>query len=310
MRATVLMPVYNGERYIRATLESIVHQSMRDFELLIVDDGSTDRTVEIISVFLQDSRIQLVSIQHGGICAALNEGLRRASGEWIIRIDADDLMLEKRIERQLAFLDSRPEISGAGSFYEIIDEEGRSYGSAEPPLTTPDDVLRRLRTGQLVIFPHPTMAYRRDVALQLGGYREEYRRCEDVDLFVRMIEAGHMLIVQPEYLTRLRFHSRSESARNARAQTILNELIFENNRRRRGGEREMTLSEYEQKIAGGLIGRLFSEMRVLSEICVRQIPRRENQGAPRGSLSSDDFRCLARPAQSSSQAGWLSESQV
>jgi glycosyltransferase involved in cell wall biosynthesis len=270
MKHSVVMPVYNGERYLREALDSIFRQSFADFELVVVDDGSTDATVAILGDYAADPRLRLVRIAHGGIVAALNAGLRAARGEWIIRTDADDVMMEQRIERQIAFLAAHPELAGAGSHFHIIDEHGVQVGSDEPHLPDAAAVLARLRAGQKLIFPHPTMIFRRAAALAVGGYQEEYRGCEDVQLFLRMIESGHMLVMQAEHLMRLRYHSGSASARSTRAQTVLNEIIFSNYRRRAAGRPELDPLAYQQRIDREPLLRLLTAMRVRSEMCLRR----------------------------------------
>jgi glycosyltransferase involved in cell wall biosynthesis len=193
---TVLMPVYNGERFVAETVESVLRQTHAGFEFIIVDDGSTDATRDIVGRF-DDPRIRLVRLPRSGISAALNCGIRQARAPLIARIDADDLMEPQRLERQLAFVRARPEIGGAASYYRIIDERSALRGAFKVPLHDVADVERHLRLGGWLIYPHPTVIFRRDLALELGGYDHAFEVSEDVDFFLRMAEVGRPLLVQP-----------------------------------------------------------------------------------------------------------------
>lgn len=119
-RVTVLMTVYNGEKYLGLAMDSILKQTFTDFEFLIIDDGSTDCSVEILKRY-EDPRIQLVLSYHNmGVSSAANRGLELARGEYIARMDCDDISLPERLEKQVAFMDSHPEVGVCGSWYKIF----------------------------------------------------------------------------------------------------------------------------------------------------------------------------------------------
>src|SRR5688572_21702961 len=125
---TVLMAVYNGERHVRAAIESVLSQTHRNFEFLIVDDGSTDRSAEIVSS-CRDSRVRLVTMdRNAGLSTALNEGLRLAQAPLVARQDADDLSEPDRLERQLAVMAGRPDVALVGSQAVVIAEDGTPTG--------------------------------------------------------------------------------------------------------------------------------------------------------------------------------------
>src|SRR5690348_7082970 len=113
-RVTVLMPVYNSEKYIWAAIHSVINQTWNDFELLIVNDGSTDGTQEIIKSFADD-RIVLINQENGGVAKALNKGLMHAKGDYIARFDADDICFPDRLEEQVNFLDKHEDYVVVGS---------------------------------------------------------------------------------------------------------------------------------------------------------------------------------------------------
>jgi glycosyltransferase involved in cell wall biosynthesis len=128
-KVTVLMPVYNGEKYLREAIESILNQTFIDFEFLIINDGSTDRSVEIIESY-SDPRIRLVHNERNmKLIATLNKGLELARGEYIARMDCDDISLPERLAKQVAFMDANPEVGVLGTAFQTIDSYGKSLNS-------------------------------------------------------------------------------------------------------------------------------------------------------------------------------------
>ncbi len=186
-RISVIMPAYNCERYIKAAIDSILGQSFRGFEFIIIDDGSTDDTRSIAeAAAARDPRIRLISHRNRGITACLNEGLMLASGEFIARMDGDDISMPDRFEKQIAFLDAHPDHGLVGGQFMLIDPDGRWLRGLERP-SGHDALQAELLKGMGAIF-HPTMMYRRQLVLDVGGYSEEYRHAEDVDFLLRISE--------------------------------------------------------------------------------------------------------------------------
>ncbi len=186
---SVVMPVYNAEHYVGGAIESILTQTLADFEFLILDDGSTDRTPEILKRYAErDPRIHLVSRPNRGLVPTLNEGLALARGEFIARMDADDLALPQRFERQVAYLREHPEVLCMGGAAMEIDAAGRDLVVTRNP---PDDetIQEFLVTGHNRLF-HPTVMMRREPVLAVGGYREEMKVGQDLDLWLRLGEAA------------------------------------------------------------------------------------------------------------------------
>ena len=130
---TILMPVRNGEKYIKESIDSILKQTFTDFELLIMDDGSTDRTVERIERYT-DERIRLIRRKHNFI-RNLNEGLELALGAYIARMDADDISMPERFVKQIAFMNSHPDIDCLGTWAIEIDDDGKEYFRKKMPIT-------------------------------------------------------------------------------------------------------------------------------------------------------------------------------
>lgn len=282
---SVVIPAHNAERFIGEAIESVLAQTVADFELVVVDDGSTDRTAEIVAGY-RDPRILCLRPGKVGVCAASNLALERCRTPWVARLDADDVMEPHRLERQLAFLSGRPELGGIASYHWWINAQGEVKGAHDPPLHTVEDVERHLRLGGRLIYPHPTVMYRRDVVLGLGGYDERYESTEDVELFLRMYEAGRPLVVQPERLTRFRVHDSSVSARRAKEQFLLNELIFENFWRRRRGEPTITLETLQHRMATSHLKRWASQGKFLATQHQRRRLIHQMRGRPLSALLS------------------------
>jgi glycosyltransferase involved in cell wall biosynthesis len=251
---SILLPAHNSQRFIEETLVSILSQTFEDFECIVVNDGSTDGTAKIVEKFLSDPRIALVNLPKVGLCAALNHGIGLAKAPLIARMDSDDVMLPERLAQQVAFLRAHPGIGGCGSFYHLINEHGETIGDGRSPLTSVERIRRHLANRGHLIYPHPTIMVRREILVSIGGYRSEYFPCEDVDLFVRMLEINKPVLVMPSYLLHFRVHGSSVSSTNAERQFHANSLIFRNYHARRRGREVIPIEEYlsQLKTASGV----------------------------------------------------------
>lgn len=206
---SVVMPVHNGENYLGEAIESILGQSFRDFEFIVVDDGSIDRSCAIARSYA-DSRIRVLSAPHRGLVQALNLGLREARGDLVARMDADDISHHDRLERQVEHLRRGPDTVLVGTWVEYIDDEGRSEGEVQTMPVYDDDLRVALFDGNE--FAHGSVMMRRSAAMAVGGYRGQFLTAEDYDLWLRMNEIGRIANL-PEPLYKLRWHGRSKSAR-------------------------------------------------------------------------------------------------
>lgn len=226
---SVLVPVHNGEKYCGEALNSVLAQTCGDFELVVVDDGSTDATPAIVAALAQrDSRVRYIRKAKSGLSDTLNYGLKAARGAWIARLDADDLMAPNRLERQLDFLRREPGLVAAGSNYRLIDADGQGHATRHPLPRSRNELALYLARREVLTFTHPTMIYRRDLARALGGYRAEMEPCEDADLFARMIASGGTILIQPEVLTYYRVHAGSISSRRAREMGLKARFVYRN----------------------------------------------------------------------------------
>ena len=200
-RIAVVLPVFNGEKFITEAVASVLAQTFVDFELFVIDDGSTDRSVEALSGF-SDPRLRVLRFPaNRGLVAALNHGIRESRSELIARMDADDVCLPRRFERQVAFLDAHPEVEVCGTWTEQF---GNDRGTFAPP-EEPARVRARLFFGSAM--DHPTIMIRRAFLERNAlAYDDEFKHVEDYDFFLRASEKGSLANL-PEVLLRARAHA-------------------------------------------------------------------------------------------------------
>jgi glycosyltransferase involved in cell wall biosynthesis len=182
-KVSVLLSIYNGERFLKEAIESILVQTFKDFEFIIINDGSTDKTGAILADYQQsDPRIRVFDQENRGLIASLNRGCRLAQAAYIARMDADDISLPDRIAMQVDAMESHPEIGILGSAVEFIDEKGVPNGQRFYPN---DSYL----VGWTFLFgnnlAHPSVMMKRGVVDRVGYYRREALYVEDYDLWVR-----------------------------------------------------------------------------------------------------------------------------
>lgn len=216
-KVSVLIAAYNGERYVAEAVGSILGQTFRDLELIVLDDGSTDGTRAILRNFAsQDKRIRLVEKENEGLIRTLNRGIAEARGAYIARLDHDDVSTPQRIEKQANFLDSHPDTIGVGCLLQNIRSDGTPMGQA------------RLRHEVLVHAPGafppkqqwlygPTPMIRAEALRRSGGYREKFVAAEDRDLCWRLGEIGKLARL-PEALVAHRHHDANMSRVKGRTQ--------------------------------------------------------------------------------------------
>jgi hypothetical protein len=219
-RVTVLMAVHNGERYVRESIQSILGQTFEDFELLVVDDASTDGTARIVESF-DDGRIRVLRNERNmGQVPSLNRGLRESRGAYVARLDADDTSRPTRLQRQVEVLDVQPQVALVGTWVDAVDERGRLLGSLRQVLDDYVDFLYRTLVMQVYI-SHPAAMYRRDQVLALGGYDEDMAPSEDKDLWRKLALARREARIVGEPLVRYRVHDEQLSRTQAERQLRL-----------------------------------------------------------------------------------------
>ncbi|OGM93849.1 hypothetical protein A2524_00620 [Candidatus Wolfebacteria bacterium RIFOXYD12_FULL_48_21] len=197
---SVIMPVYNAERFVKEAIESILHQTFTDFEFIIINDGSSDRSAEIIKSFT-DPRIHMVSQSNTGIIGALNTGLKIAQGTYIARMDADDMSEPVRLEKQVTFLRGHPDIALCGTWAKTISDTGEETGAYDYPSTTHAEIKRAMLRHNPFI--HPSVMFTKQAIEKVGRYRQEYKHAEDYELWTRIVATFNTANL-PEYLFKYR----------------------------------------------------------------------------------------------------------
>ena len=202
------MSVHNGEKYLREAVESILSQTFTDFEFLIIDDGSTDGSLRIIQSY-GDARIKLAqNASRLGLTRSLNRGIQLATGEYIARMDADDISLPERLERQADFLDQHPSCSVVAARVVMINEAGAEVGywTEDRETTTAREIYEQMPKSNCVA--HPSVMLRATVAAQYG-YNERQQHSQDYDLWLRLCADGLVIEKLDEVLLRYRVHQNS-----------------------------------------------------------------------------------------------------
>jgi len=191
-RISVLMPVFQAERYLEEAVESILAQSFDDFELLALDDGSTDASPRILEALAgRDDRVRVRRAEHAGLVSQLNQGLAEARGEFIARMDADDISHPERFERQLAYLDAHPDCVAVGTGTDEVDQERRIIRTLDIR-TAHDEIESRLMQGDGGALIHASALYRTHALKSIEGYRKEFEYGEVIDLHLRLAECGRL----------------------------------------------------------------------------------------------------------------------
>lgn len=206
-RVSVVMSVYNGEEWVKEAIESILKQTYRDFEFIIGNDGSTDGTKDILARY-KDPRLRIMHFQKRlTLTYALNRLLKQIKGEYIARMDADDIASRERLARQVAFLDSHPEVGIVGSWYEMMRASGEALRAVRTPVT--DIEIRRsvIRSNPIC---HPTMMFRKQLLSRIGPYDPDLNGAEDYDFVLRALTVTQIANI-PEVLLSYRIVDTSVS---------------------------------------------------------------------------------------------------
>ena len=205
----VVMPVYNGERYLAQTIEAVLGQTLSDFEFIIVNDGSVDGSRDVIAQYAKDDRrITVVDQANQGISRALNGGIERVSAPYVAPLDQDDISLPNRFELEVAALDDDPGLVCVSGWYEIIDGQGRYLTTIRQP--SDDGEIQRLALAGHAPVCHSGCMMRRNALVQAGGYDPEFDLAQDLDLYLRLGEIGRLRNIERPVL-RYRVHAGASS---------------------------------------------------------------------------------------------------
>jgi hypothetical protein len=197
------MSVFNGERFLREAIDSILGQSFPDFEFIIINDGSTDGTASMLDSYAgSDPRVRVYHQENKGLVESLNRGCGLARGKYLVRMDADDVAVRDRLMRQIEFMERHAEIGVVGGAVEVIDRAGRPLGCWHLPVESEQIKKALLHSSPL---RHPAVVIRKEAFLSVGGYRKLFAEAEDDDLFLRIAEHWRLANLEAVVL-RYRIH--------------------------------------------------------------------------------------------------------
>lgn len=209
-KVSVLLPVFNGERYLQQTLESLRNQTLSDFEIVAVDDGSTDSSLRILQSF-PDPRLRVERNERNlGIIETLNRGIRHCRAAYIARMDADDVAHPERLEKQYRYLEAHPRCVLVATGRKAINEQNKPIRSFNRPASGSALIRWKLLTGNFIT--HPTVMMRKDT-LPIPLFEERFRHAEDYAAWLRLLSFGDLEVL-PERLLEYRFHGQSVSHLN------------------------------------------------------------------------------------------------
>jgi len=242
-QVSIVMSVFNQEKYLPSAIESILNQSYQDFEFIIVNDGSNDSSNDIILSY-KDKRIILIEQENTGLPAALNLAISKAKGDFIARMDSDDISDPSRIRKQLEYLNKNPEIDLIGSSVRIIDENGIFLGAEDVPIRP--EAINQCLKYRCVVY-HPTFFLRKEVFNKVGGYRKEFIHAQDYDFLLRARSKNINIANQADYLLDYRVESKSSFVKDfnqSRFARLARKLDKERNKL--GSEKEKTFSQVKK----------------------------------------------------------------
>ncbi|GAB3163107.1 glycosyltransferase family 2 protein [Telluribacter humicola] len=248
---SVILPVYNQESYIAETIESILAQTYQHFEILILDDGSTDQSAQVIREYeKKDARIKAYYEKNAGRSKATNKLVEKASGLLCALIDADDLMLPDRLEKQVAFHAQHPELAASSCHCYYIDRKGKTMGTqVYTSLQTVDDCRNVLAKDQVVLCAYTGIMIAKSAFLEVGGLDQKFWPCEDMEFVNRLINKGHLITIIQEPLMKYRVHPASAMQSSSWLDTVTKiDYVHYCIHQQRKNEPDITLEQFTDNI--------------------------------------------------------------
>ena len=207
---SVIMSVFNGKDFLAESIQSVLAQSFKNFEFIIIDDGSNDNSSEVIRSFeALDPRIRFITQKNQGLARSLNIGIKNSKGKYIARIDADDICYESRLKKQFTFMEKNPSIDLIGSSVDVIDENG-SVTASKMQASSFDEIFKKRYFTSPIL--HITFFGRRSFFECNNGYRENFIFAQDYDLVLRGIDSGSVMLNINEKLVQYRDFQRKINA--------------------------------------------------------------------------------------------------
>jgi glycosyltransferase involved in cell wall biosynthesis len=216
---SVVLATFNDELYIKESVNSILNQTYPHFELIIVNDGSTDSTLSILQS-IEDDRIQIINQDNVGLAKSLNVGICASNYNWIARMDGDDIAMLNRFEEQVKYISDDVAVIGSEALF--INEDGAPLYETHSPVTLDRDIKRRLT--KCTPFIHPSVMINKKKLIEVGGYDENFTRIQDYNLWIRLKDKGEFIII-PKVLIKYRRFYYSDSFKDTYKTFVVNTLI-------------------------------------------------------------------------------------
>ncbi|TLM65772.1 MAG: glycosyltransferase family 2 protein [Actinobacteria bacterium] len=248
---SVVLSVYNGERFVREALESAFAQDFGDVEFVVVDNGSADGTAGVLRELAEaEPRMTVISLaENVGMSNGRRRAIEASTGAWIAMLDHDDVWEPGKLSAQMRVAND-PEVhpSVVGTWAEYTGDDGRSLGARRMEPISVARFRELYEAGEAIVLVHASALIRRSDYDAVGGYRAECDPADDLDLWYRMAETGHPIVVVPEQLVRYRIHGSAESVTKTLLQRRKTHFIHYNMRRRRAGEPEVSWEAFDSRI--------------------------------------------------------------
>ena len=206
-KVSIIMSVYNGEEFLHDSVESILSQTFTDFEFIIIDDKSTDKTSDILKGYsFKDPRIKIITNEKNlGLTKSLNIGIKESSGEYIARMDADDISYPERLQKQFDFMENNLDYGVVGAWAKVIDNKGNIVDNFEYEETDKEIKTSLIKWNSII---HPLVLIRKDILSKVNGYDESFKYAQDYDLWLRLSKETKFVNL-PEYLLYYRISNKS-----------------------------------------------------------------------------------------------------
>jgi GT2 family glycosyltransferase len=242
---SVVTSVFNGEAYLEECVDSILNQTFQDFEYIILNNGSTDRTPEILNRYA-DPRLRIIHQENLGIARSLNKGIHLANSELIVRLDADDYSVPQRLDKQITFMEQHPEIVLCGSRFELL--VGKKTFDQETLFIEENKAIRKAMSC-FNPFSHSTVVFRKKTFIESGCYNEKFEYSQDYDLWLRMLGFGEAHILRDK-LSTIRLSEHSTSNQNTKTMRLEGLQIRWNAFLKFGGNPREVLYHFVKSLAG------------------------------------------------------------
>jgi glycosyltransferase involved in cell wall biosynthesis len=253
-KLTVIIPVFNGMPFLKEAVESILLQSYKDFDLLVIDDGSTDSRVMEYLNSLSDPRLKIKQQNNQGLCHSLNNAIAQVDSDFIARLDQDDVALPSRLEEQMNFLINHPTYSCVLSQILKIGAKGQEFVYYQNSIEPFEDYNLQ-RHGSIV---HSSICFAREKFMEIGGYRQHLYPTDDLDLLIKFSENGRVAIINKP-LVKYRVHSQAASFKYFREMEMKRRYILQMYEFRNSGKSDISIEEFINMFDNATLYRQFKK---------------------------------------------------